>query len=115
MTRTKDDYGVLSGKLEAASDVNEDRNREEQLDDSFEAWYGNIRDQVKQKLDLTNVPQANGFDSAVSLEEDPSRIQNTVDMSPRDPCGFPGLLIIYERCPGKCNPPGRNYATVPLK
>lgn len=72
MTQPKDDYGVLGSKIEVDSDVNEDRNREEQLDDSFEAWYGNIGDQVKRKLDLTNVPQANVFDSAVDLEEDPS-------------------------------------------
>lgn len=43
-------------KIEVDSDVNEDPNREEQLDDSFEAWYGSIDDKMKQKLDLTNVP-----------------------------------------------------------
>ncbi|MDR9854913.1 hypothetical protein RJP21_14965 [Paenibacillus sp. VCA1] len=53
--------------------MNEDRNREEQLDDSFEAWYGNINDQVKQKLDLTSVPQDSVLDSAVAMDEDPSR------------------------------------------
>ena len=40
------------------------------MDDSFEAWYGNINDQVKRKLDLTNVPQDNVFDSAVGPDED---------------------------------------------
>jgi len=72
MTQPKDEYGVLDNKIEVDSDVNEDRNREEQLDDSFEAWYGNIGDQVRKKLDLTNVPQASVFDSAVDTDEDPS-------------------------------------------
>ncbi|WP_238392490.1 hypothetical protein [Paenibacillus antri] len=58
--------------FEVDSNVNEDRNREKQLDDSFDAWYENIGDQVKRKFDLTNVPQANVFDSAVHLDEDPS-------------------------------------------
>jgi hypothetical protein len=72
MIHPKDDYGVLGHKIEVDSDVNEDRNREEQLDDSFEAWYGNINHQVKQKLDLTSVPQDSVFDSAVGMDEDPS-------------------------------------------
>lgn len=72
MTHPKDDYGVLGKKIEVDSDVNEDRNREEQLDDSFEAWYGNINYQVKQRLDLTRVPQDSVFDSAIGMDEDPS-------------------------------------------
>jgi hypothetical protein len=72
MVDPKDDYGVLGNEMEVDSDVNEDRNREEQIDDSFEAWYGNINDQVKRKLDLTNVPQDSVFDSAVDLDEDQS-------------------------------------------
>lgn len=72
MIHPEDDYGVLGNKIEVDSDVNEDRNREEQLDDSFEAWYGNINYQVKQKLDLTSVPQDSVFDSAVGMDEDPS-------------------------------------------
>lgn len=71
MIHPKDDYGVLGNEIEVDSDVNEDRNREEQLDDSFEAWYGNIDNQVKQKLDLTSVPQDSVFDSADGLDEDP--------------------------------------------
>ncbi|MFD1774860.1 hypothetical protein [Paenibacillus rhizophilus] len=71
MIHPKDDYGVKGKKIEVDSDVNEDRNREEQLDDSFEAWYGNINYQVKQKLDLTRVPQDSVFDSAVGMDEDP--------------------------------------------
>lgn len=70
MIPSKDDYGVLGNEVEVDSDVNEDRNREEQLDDSFEAWYGNMDDQVKQKLDLTSVPQDRVLDSAVGLDED---------------------------------------------
>lgn len=73
MIHPKDDYGVLGNEIEVDSDVNEDRNREEQLDDSFEAWYGNINDQVKRKLDLTNVPQDSVFDSAVGLDKDSSQ------------------------------------------
>ncbi|TDF92992.1 hypothetical protein [Paenibacillus piri] len=78
MTQPRDEYGVLGNKIEADSDVNEDRSREEQLDDSFEAWYGNIGDQVRQKLDLTNVPQASVFDSAVETDEDPSSVRKTL-------------------------------------
>ena len=69
MTHPKDD---LVNELEVDSDVNEDRNREKQLDDSFEAWYRNMDNQVKQKLDLTNVPQDSVFDSAAGADEDPS-------------------------------------------
>lgn len=73
MIPPKDDYGVLGNEVEVDSDVNEDRNREEQLDDSFEGWYRNMDDQVKKKLDLTNVPQDSVFDSAVGLDEDISQ------------------------------------------
>lgn len=38
----KDVYGVLRKETEVDSDVNEDRNREQQLDDSFQDWYRNI-------------------------------------------------------------------------
>lgn len=69
MTGSKDDYGVLGNKIEVDSDVNEDRNREEQLDDSFEAWYGKMGEQIKQKMELTNVPKDNVFDAAEDLEE----------------------------------------------
>lgn len=71
MTKDKNDYGVLGNEIEVDSDVNEDRNREEQLDESFDSWNRNIGKQVKNKLDLTNVPQDNVFDAAVNLEEDP--------------------------------------------
>ncbi|WP_248928480.1 hypothetical protein [Paenibacillus hamazuiensis] len=70
MAQPENDYGVIGSKIEADSDVNEDRDREAQLDDSFEAWYENVGDQVKRKLDLTNVPQANVFEAAADLDED---------------------------------------------
>ncbi|KOP64974.1 hypothetical protein AMS62_06690 [Bacillus sp. FJAT-18019] len=73
MIHPKDDYEVLGNKIEVDSDVNEDRDREEQLDDSFEAWYENINDQVKLKLDLTKVPQDSVFDSGVAMDEDPAQ------------------------------------------
>ncbi|WP_152394270.1 hypothetical protein [Paenibacillus guangzhouensis] len=73
MIHPKDNYGVLGNNIEVDSDVNEDRNREEQLDDSFKAWYGKINDQVKRKLDLTSVPQDSVFDSTVGMDEDPSQ------------------------------------------
>lgn len=72
MTQPSYVYGITENNMEVDSDVNEDRNREEQLDDSFEAWYENIGDQVKRKMDLTNVAKTNAFDSAVELEGDPS-------------------------------------------
>jgi len=68
MAAPRDEFGGI----EVDSDVNEDRDREKQLDDSFQAWYENIDEQVKRKFDLTNVPEANVFDAAVNLDEDPS-------------------------------------------
>jgi len=53
------------------SDRNEDPNREELLDDSFEAWYNDIGETVQRKLELTNVPKENVFDAAVQIEEEP--------------------------------------------
>lgn len=54
---------VLGEQLEVDSDVNEDRNRELQLDDSFEDWYRNIGYWVRQKEDITQVPKENVFDA----------------------------------------------------
>lgn len=68
MVRPRDTNDASS--MEVDSDVNPDRNREEQLDDSFEAWYENVQSQVKRKLDLTNVPQDNVFEEATGLDED---------------------------------------------
>jgi hypothetical protein len=69
--RSDDDvYGLSKRELEVDSDINEDPNREDLLDDSFEAWYGNIKETVKRELELTNVPEENVFDTAVSLDEE---------------------------------------------
>lgn len=59
-----DVYGILGKEMEVDSDVNEDRNRELQLDASFEDWYRNIGYWVQQKNDLTQVPPSNVFDAA---------------------------------------------------
>ena len=67
-----DEFGELGSTFEVDSDVNEDPKREKQLDASFEAWYENIGDQVKRKVDLTDVPQENVLDAAENLDEDPS-------------------------------------------
>ncbi len=60
--------GVLDEDMEVDSDVNEDRNREQQLDASFQDWYRNIESWVKQKEDMTQVPKANVFDAAVNID-----------------------------------------------
>ncbi|MEB3103773.1 hypothetical protein [Ferviditalea candida] len=62
--------GVLDEDMEVDSDVNEDRNREQQLDASFQDWYRNIESWVKQKEDMTQVPKANVFDAAVNMDAD---------------------------------------------
>ncbi|WP_309119330.1 hypothetical protein [Paenibacillus sp.] len=73
MFRSDDDvYGVNKRELEVDSDSNEDPNRENLLDDSFEAWYDNIKETAGRKLELTNVPKENVFDAAVRLDEDQS-------------------------------------------
>lgn len=60
----KDVYGVLREETEVDSDVNEDRNREQQLDDSFQDWYRNIGFWAQQKEDMTKVPKSNVFDAS---------------------------------------------------
>ncbi|WP_036720098.1 hypothetical protein [Paenibacillus harenae] len=64
----KDVYGVLRAETEVDSDVNEDRNREQQLDDSFQDWYRNIGYWVQQKEDMTQVPKSNVFDDLPDKE-----------------------------------------------
>ncbi|MEK5641441.1 hypothetical protein BK138_13930 [Paenibacillus rhizosphaerae] len=64
----KDVYGVLRKEMEVDSDVNEDSNREQQLDDSFQDWYRNIGYWVQQKENMTQVPKANVFDDIPELE-----------------------------------------------
>lgn len=63
-----DVYGVLREETEVDSDVNEDRNREQQLDDSFQDWYRNIGYWVQQKDDMTQVPKSNVFDNLPDIE-----------------------------------------------
>ncbi|MNP48012.1 hypothetical protein D3C76_1421020 [compost metagenome] len=71
MFRSDDDeYGLCKREIEVDSDINEDPNREDLLDDSFEAWYSNIKETVRRKLELTNVPKESVFDATVSLDED---------------------------------------------
>lgn len=65
-----DTYGILQQETEVDSDVNEDRGRERQLDDSFEAWYRHVGQQVQRQEGITNVPSPNVFDAAAELDED---------------------------------------------
>ncbi|MBD0384439.1 hypothetical protein ICC18_30830 [Paenibacillus sp. WST5] len=60
--------GILGKELEVDSDVNEDRNREQQLDASFQDWYRNIGYWVQQKEDMTQVPKASVFDAAADTD-----------------------------------------------
>jgi len=53
---------------EVDSDVNEDWNRERQLDQSFEEWYAQMKKQILQQEKITRVPIENAFEAAV--EED---------------------------------------------
>ncbi|MCP1308077.1 hypothetical protein [Paenibacillus tyrfis] len=55
--------------LEVDSDVNNDPNREALLDQSFQSFYENIKQQVRAKEDITNVPGESVFDAAVGLDE----------------------------------------------
>nr|WP_145164438.1 hypothetical protein [Paenibacillus terrae] len=64
----KDTYGVLGEETEVDSDVNEDRNREQRLDDSFQDWYHNIGYWVQQKENMTQVPKSNVFDDIPDIE-----------------------------------------------
>ncbi|WP_256992412.1 hypothetical protein [Paenibacillus sp. XY044] len=64
----KDVYGILRKETEVDSDVNEDSNREQQLDDSFQDWYLNIGYWVQQKENMTQVPKSNVFDDIPELE-----------------------------------------------
>lgn len=67
----EDYYAVLREELEVDSDVNEDRNREQQLlDDSFQDWYRNIGYLMQQKDDITQVPKANGFDAFPDIDDE---------------------------------------------
>lgn len=56
---------ILAGDIEVDSNVNEDENRERQLDASLEDWY---RKNIKQKEDITNVPEENVFEVAENID-----------------------------------------------
>lgn len=71
--------GVLGEEIEVDSDVNEDRNRELQLDASFQEWYRNIGYWVQQKEDMTQVPKANVFDAAADMDAEYELDETTED------------------------------------
>jgi hypothetical protein len=56
--------------MELDSDVNEDRNREQQLDRSFDDWLANIEKQTDQQDEITQVPHDNVFDVAENMDEE---------------------------------------------
>ncbi|WP_216628243.1 hypothetical protein [Paenibacillus germinis] len=71
--------GFLVEGLEVDSDVNEDRNRELQLDDSFQYWYRNVGYWVQQKEDITQVPKENVFDAAAEMDAEQELNETTED------------------------------------
>ncbi|WP_217282746.1 hypothetical protein [Paenibacillus alginolyticus] len=70
----------LGEGLEVDSDVNEDRNREQQLDDSFQYWYRNVGYWVQQKEDMTQVPKENVFDAAADMDAEQELNETTEDV-----------------------------------
>ncbi|SDN68492.1 hypothetical protein SAMN04487897_10476 [Paenibacillus sp. yr247] len=75
--------GGLGEEMEVDSDVNEDRNREQQLDASFQYWYRNVGYWVQQKEDMTKVPKANVFEAAADLDAD-HELSETVEENEMD-------------------------------
>ncbi len=71
--------GFLVEGLEVDSDVNEDRNREQQLDDSFQYWYRNVGYWVQQKEAITQVPKENVFDAAAEMDAEQELNETTKD------------------------------------
>lgn len=71
--------GFLVEGLEVDSDVNEDRNREQQLDDSFQYWYRNVGYWVQQKEAITQVPKENVFDAAAEMDAEQELNETTED------------------------------------
>ncbi|CAN7538438.1 hypothetical protein [Paenibacillus sp. LjRoot56] len=71
--------GVLREEIEVDSDVNEDPNREQQLDASFQDWYRNIGYWVHQKEDMTQVSKANVFDAAADMDAEYELNETTED------------------------------------
>ncbi|WP_204343659.1 hypothetical protein [Paenibacillus elgii] len=67
--KTADENAADIRSLEVDSDVNNDPNREALLDQSFQSFYENIKQQVRAKEDITNVPGESVFDAAVGMDE----------------------------------------------
>lgn len=67
--KTADGSAEDNQSMEVDSDVNDDPNREALLDQSFQSFYENIKQQVRAKEDLTNVPGESVFDAAVGMDE----------------------------------------------
>lgn len=51
------------------SDVNEDSNRERQLDESYDEWYAQMEKQINQQEEITRVPSQNVFEAAEGMDE----------------------------------------------
>jgi len=58
--------------MEMDSDVNEDSNREWQLDQSFEEWYAKMENQIHRQEGITRVPIQNVFEAAEDMDIPPS-------------------------------------------
>jgi hypothetical protein len=69
---SEDVYGVGANPMEVDSDVNEDPNRESLLDRSMVDFTENIRQVIRQKNLITNVPEPSVFDAAVEIDAEPS-------------------------------------------
>jgi hypothetical protein len=65
---SEDVYGVGANP----TDVNEDPNRESLLDRSMVDFTENIRQVIRQKNLITNVPEPSVFDAAVEIDAEPS-------------------------------------------
>jgi hypothetical protein len=55
---------------EMDSDVNEDSNRERQLDQSFDDWYAQMEHQIHGQEGITRVPDKNVFEAAEDMDAD---------------------------------------------
>ncbi|MCP3775525.1 hypothetical protein NLX71_19830 [Paenibacillus sp. MZ04-78.2] len=73
--KTADESAGDIRSLEVDSDVNDDPNREAQLDQSFQSFYENIKRQVRAKEEITNVPGESVFDAAVGMDEEAEEAQ----------------------------------------
>jgi hypothetical protein len=60
--------GEVKPMSEIDSDANQDRNREQQLDESFEAWYEQMENQIHQQEGITRVADRNVFEAADDMD-----------------------------------------------